>query len=464
MGLTFNLGRVSPSVFTDSSLNVGIGAAPSGSYKLEVTGTAKVSSTLLLGGALTGTSATFSGNVGLGSLNSSWQSTASALQAGTTVALSAYGLSKNLYFDGTDYRALTTGYGTLLQSASGNFSFYSTTASVTAGSVATLTSSLLTITSTGNVGIGTSTMAYAKFNVFNNTNDATYDSKIQAVFGNADYQDSDAIQNYGAGTSETQFLVGSTSRPAMISMGGNIAAGEPVGIINFFRSTNTDTYRSRAWIWSATNTTGTANQHGGYLAFSTAADGGTNPQERMRITSGGNVGIGTTGFSDVRCAVTGVDTTSSNFVFICKNGGGTNLFNLRNDGFLTTGTAASSPFNNTTTSLANTVVFSDGGLGKSTSSSQRFKDNIADWNGNGLKTILALKPKTFNYKANYYKHPDVVMLGLIAEDVAEVSPYLADYENEDRTGQVENVRYANIVVPLIKAIQELNERLNKAGL
>ena len=63
MGLTFNLGRVSPSVFTDSSLNVGIGAAPSGSYKLEVTGTAKVSSTLLVSGALSGTSATFSSDL-----------------------------------------------------------------------------------------------------------------------------------------------------------------------------------------------------------------------------------------------------------------------------------------------------------------------------------------------------------------------------------------------------------------
>ena len=60
MGLTFNLGRVSPSVFTDSSLNVGIGAAPSGTYKFEVTGTAKVSSTLLVSGA-----ATFSGFVGI---------------------------------------------------------------------------------------------------------------------------------------------------------------------------------------------------------------------------------------------------------------------------------------------------------------------------------------------------------------------------------------------------------------
>ena len=40
--------------------------------------------------------------------------------------------------------------------------------------------------------------------------------------------------------------------------------------------------------------------------------------------------------------------------------------------------------------------------------------------------------------------------------MAEVSPYLAQYENLDRTGLVENVRYDTIVVPLIKAIQEQN--------
>ena len=61
MGLTQNLGRLSPSIFTDSSLNVGIGAAPSGTYKFEVTGTAKVSSTLLVSGA-----STLTGNVGIG--------------------------------------------------------------------------------------------------------------------------------------------------------------------------------------------------------------------------------------------------------------------------------------------------------------------------------------------------------------------------------------------------------------
>jgi hypothetical protein len=149
------------------------------------------------------------------------------------------------------------------------------------------------ISSEGRVGIGACVMNYAKLNVYNNTNDATYNSKIQAIFGNSDYRASDAIQIFGAGTSETQFLNGSTSRPAMISLGGNLATSEAVGVINFFRSDNAATYRSRAQIWAATNASGCSTTLGGFLTFNTADTGQTNPQERIRITSGGFVGIAT---------------------------------------------------------------------------------------------------------------------------------------------------------------------------
>jgi len=57
MGLTFRLGQVPLAIFTDTSNNVGIGAAASGSYKLQVTGTTNLT------GALSGTSATFSSSV-----------------------------------------------------------------------------------------------------------------------------------------------------------------------------------------------------------------------------------------------------------------------------------------------------------------------------------------------------------------------------------------------------------------
>ena len=67
MGKTNQLGVLADVFVTDTSNNVGIGGSPSGSYKLEVTGTAKVSSTLLVSGAATfsassGVSLTINGN------------------------------------------------------------------------------------------------------------------------------------------------------------------------------------------------------------------------------------------------------------------------------------------------------------------------------------------------------------------------------------------------------------------
>lgn len=53
MGKTFSTGLLTNGLWQDASNNIGIGAAPSGTYKLEVTGTAKVSSTLLVSGSVT---------------------------------------------------------------------------------------------------------------------------------------------------------------------------------------------------------------------------------------------------------------------------------------------------------------------------------------------------------------------------------------------------------------------------
>jgi hypothetical protein len=192
------------------------------------------------------------------------------------------------------------------------------------------------------------------------------------------------------------------------------------------------------------------------LAFAT---GGA---ERMRITSGGEIYMGTsTTDKNSRLVLYGNSTTSGSHTLRCFSSGSDILFQVRNDGLFQTGTASGSPYNNTSGTVGNVVVNSSGTLERSTVSSLRFKENIKDWDGNGLDTILALKPKTFKYKKDYYNKADIDFLGLIAEEVAEVSPYLADFENEDRTGQVENVRYAYLVVPLIKAMQEQQDLINE---
>ena len=195
--------------------------------------------------------------------------------------------------------------------------------------------------------------------------------------------------------------------------------------------------------------------------------GDNNGAARFVVNTDGNIeinnslSVGATIVSNIRLYVKGGDTTSSNFAIAAQNSSGFDLFAVRNDGNINTGTRASSPYNNTFVATANMYVNTDGAIGRAVASSLRFKENIQDWDGKGLDTILALKPKTFTYKADYYKNPDLVMLGLIAEEVAEVSPYLADYDNDDRSNQVENVRYANIVVPLIKAVQELKAEIEE---
>ena len=363
MGLTQKLGTIPLAISTDASNNVGIGGSPSGSYKLEVTGTGRFTGALFLGGS--------SGFPTVGLLNRTSDTTLYMVAAASGFTLTDSSLN-------TMYNATPTSHTFNISNAA-----------------------KMTITSSGNVGIGTSSPGSLL---------TLFDSITPKI----------AFQNSGAIRAAIQ---ADSSSLILNSVTGND------------------------------------------IRFQ------CDSAERMRITSGGNVNIGTTAANTIfKLYVQSDTTTTASWVQVLTNGTN-NLFLVRGNGQILTGDAAASPYNNTIANVANLFVASDGTLSRSTASSQRFKENINEWGGNGLDTILSLKPKTFTYKESYYKHPERVMLGLIAEEVAEVSEYLADFENEDGTGQVENVRYATIVVPLIKAIQELSaqnqdlkSRLDKAGL
>ncbi|MCX6796802.1 MAG: tail fiber domain-containing protein, partial [Candidatus Falkowbacteria bacterium] len=200
----------------------------------------------------------------------------------------------------------------------------------------------------------------------------------------------------------------------------------------------------------------------GNLLIGTTTDGG----QKLQVNGTGYFSLGLASNATISAGSGGSGSTlSSGSIDVTKDIGlaptqGIVVNNARILSFTSNGIITSTPtYNNTTGIAANVQIDSNGYFARSTVSSLRFKENINDWN-NGLDVILALKPKLFNYKKDYYDKADIQFLGLIAEEVAEVCPYLADYQNEDRTGQVENVRYANIVVPLIKAIQELNNKIN----
>lgn len=140
-------------------------------------------------------------------------------------------------------------------------------------------STAMTITSAGNVGIGTT-------------------SPLQTT------------------TNRTVLTVNGTNQAIInLGYGGNLAA--------YLYTDNTN--YSELYSYGQLNFVAAGSQP---MTFTTT--GG----ERMRITSGGNVGIGNTAFANTRLTITGISTTSSNYGLVVNNSSNANLFTVRDDGFV----------------------------------------------------------------------------------------------------------------------------------
>jgi hypothetical protein len=96
---------------------------------------------------------------------------------------------------------------------------------------------------------------------------------------------------------------------------------------------------------------------------------------------------------------------------------------------------------------------SGGSLYGDCTSLSEFKDNQTDLSL-GLETVLALKPREFDWVPDKGGEHD---LGFVAEEVAAVNPLLARYDNE--TGALQGVKYERLTSLLTKAIQEMNLNL-----
>jgi hypothetical protein len=186
-------------------------------------------------------------------------------------------LSCNSYYDGTNYKYLNTNLASYYAQTSGQHQWF-TAPSGTAGNAITFTQAM-TLDASGQLAIGRATAA----------------SMLD-------------IEKGGATTNATSGIV--TLRT---STSGTAAAGLG-SYINFLTENSNGTQYETAYIGSATESS-TAADKDGYIFFSTALNS-TNPTERMRIDSSGNLLVGTTSSGYV-CRVQAV-TTGNADVYLAK--------------------------------------------------------------------------------------------------------------------------------------------------
>lgn len=88
----------------------------------------------------------------------------------------------------------------------------------------------------------------------------------------------------------------------------------------------------------------------------------------------------------------------------------------------------------------------------SCSSSMRYKQNLASFTP-GLDLVRQFRPVSFSWKSNNLRD-----MGLVAEEVAEIEPLLATYNNK---GEVEGVKYDRIGVVLVNAVKEQQAQIER---
>ena len=245
------------------------------------------------------------------------------------------------------------------------------------------------IDSSGNVGIGTSSPS-AKFQV--DSSSATYSANIRA-----------RNSNFGSG------VVGAAS-----------------GILTVATDMNNIAF---------------------YTGSDLGVDGTSVPtNERMRIGSGGNVGIGRADASDVRLIVKGVDSGATNYAFSADNSSSFSLLYLRNDKYFNSGAIANY-------SVSGTALVIDGSnfVGKTTSS-LRYKKDIFDYD-KGLDAIAKLRPV---YYKSAVEGPNGIdpkqHAGFIAEEIADEG--FEEFLVRNNEGEPDAIQYAQMTALLCKAIQE----------
>lgn len=179
----------------------------------------------------------------------------------------------------------------------------------------------------------------------------------------------------------------------------------------------------------------------------------TDSADIFTILNDGSVGVGPNGANSVSSFITaGVGTSSAKYSFIATNNAGSTLLAARNDGLISTGSQALSPYNLTYGGAANLYVNALGELYRATSS-LKYKTDIIDYD-KGLDIIKQLRPVYYKSKND----ENTQYAGFIAEEVHDLGLTEFVQYAEDKTPDA--LAYSHMVALLTKAIQEQQELIN----
>jgi hypothetical protein len=433
---------------------------------------ATFSSTLGVTGALSGTSATFSGDLSI-IKSTAYATITTDATTGVNFVFKQGGVIKHEIFTNTTqfaiYNSTTSAVALGIANATGAATFSS---SVTATSALFNTTTRysneivgIQITNSGSVSA-----VPAALRVSNNG--SGYIPKIILT-------DNNIVDAYitmkGGGTSATNYLsfgLGSNYNILNVLENGNVGIGtsSPKSVTNGLSltigdgATQTQPYLALArtasggyWAgirWYDNNTIKSYIQEDSdfNLRF------GTSDTERIRITSGGGVCIGSTTDSGYKLKVQGA--TFSEYISIENNSAPTVLlqcWNKSNTGdnkfleFYTEGGGGS---------LRGSIDYNRaaGLVRYNVTSDYRLKTDFQDFNGSDLLSNI----KVYDYQL---KETGLRVYGVVAHELAEVLPYAVsgekDQVDENGNAKMQSVDYSKIVPILVKSIQELEARIKQ---
>ena len=329
----------------------------------------------------------------------------------------------------------------------------------------------LTIDSSQNVGIGTSSDLFDVLTVDDtNPKISMRDSGTERAFFEVDSSDNFVINNKSA---SAMILETSDTERMRIDASGNVQQATSVnGELNHhIYNANTGTSAQATLIISngstvsglfagstgtAFTTTGGFVQDGAYIGAGGASAGGlsiitrasapirfyTNghTNERMQIDASGNLLIGK---SSASTSGAGVYVESSSIDY--------GRINFTSE--LTSATPLAFYYDNGTTSTQiGTISQSSTATSYNTSSDQRLKENIADADDAGSK-IDAIQVRKFDWKANG-SHQDY---GMVAQELIEVAPEAVSVPADPE--EMMAVDYSKLVPMMLKEIQSLRARV-----